>query len=207
MLSRFWYRSRQTPHTTSQPTIVHGIPARRPSAMNLIQQRRRRDESSHFPSPSSFRFENIMAAVETQEFQSSIDAIAVLYAKSCMSLANAHDAHRPPHVDESAFTSRPGRTLSIVPEANSSGETSDSDDGQRARNEDPRSVDRENSQRQIAISSIPGLRRLTRPCEPIVSLSDRETDTGYRPGGDGPRIFRNAGEEKVGGVSGSRQGR
>jgi len=171
MYLRFWHKARPTPHPVSEPVVVHGLPARQPSAVDTIHQRRHAG-SAQLPLPSSFRFENIIAAIDTPDFQSSINAIAVVCAKSRMSLADAHDSHRLPHVGDVVSRHRPGRTLSIVPEANSSSEASGSDDGRKVRDNAPHPVNQENiRRRQIPISSIPGLRRLSVSCEPVLGLS------------------------------------
>ena len=177
MYLRFWFKARSTPHPGNQPVTIYGRPGKSASTMDFIRQRRQAG-SAHMPQPSSFRFDDIMSAVETQDFRSSIDAIAVICAKSRMSLADAHEMHRTPHICESNHRPRPARALSIVPEVNSSSEASTSDDGQDTRRSDDSRI-RSNSCREISISSVPGLRKLSVKCQPIVGLSGHSHPAGW----------------------------
>lgn len=95
--------------------------------MPLLRQRTTPTKS--LPPVASFAFADILRAADGPSFQSAIDGIAEIAAKSRMSLADEYASHMPPLGTITAATptavrtqlSRPGRrrALTSVPEASS----------------------------------------------------------------------------------------
>lgn len=154
----------------SQPVTLHT------SARSILSSLERRygppvSAAARLPPPSSFAFVNLMSAIDSEDIQSSIDAIGEICARSSLSLADAHDAHRPPLGE---ITTRPRLTkmLTSVPEVNSSSE------GPSPREEvdlmDDTSTQWLNpaaAPRHISLSNISGLARLKVSCTPTIELS------------------------------------
>lgn len=87
------------------------------------------DNRIHLPPIALFSFASTVDAVDSDGFQSAIDAIAALCANSSLSLANAYDAHLPPQGEIGVRSQRPWlpRVLTAVPEAGSSSGSSSLD--------------------------------------------------------------------------------
>lgn len=159
-----------TATTANHPTLVRAF-VRHNMPSNGRQQRHCVIQSSALPNSSSFTFASILDSVDSGELERSLDAIAQLCASSSLSLAGAHHVHRAPLAD---LQTRPklARTLTTVPEANSSSEGISVRDECDFGYEEPLDwPDEETVSRKVALSSIPGLGRLTLSCRPVIGIS------------------------------------
>jgi len=153
-----------------KPVIVHLNATARLASLER-QHGPPRSPNSRLPAPTSFAFLNLMSAIDSQDIQRALDAIGEICAKSSLSLANAHEAHRPP-LGEITTRPRLTKTLTSVPEVNSSSEglspreELDLMDDRSSQWLDPAAISR-----QISLSSIPGLAKLKVYCKPVVGLS------------------------------------
>ncbi|KAL8790142.1 MAG: hypothetical protein Q9195_006522 [Heterodermia aff. obscurata] len=88
--------SDNVPSTSSQPVLVKSYSAPESSQKpNMGKRRKPSVETSELPSPESFSFQDILREIDP-EIQVSIDAIAEVYGRSKLSLADEYGSHRPP---------------------------------------------------------------------------------------------------------------
>lgn len=153
------------------PVLVRAHTAKRPTQM-ARHKYTKRPEPAIYPSPNLFRFDSILGAIESAELQKSLDAIALVCAKSKYSLADAYSAHRPP-LGEIPVRPRLIKKLSVVPEVNSSSEESTPNTGWRDLDQQQTTewVVKDAVGRQVQLSSIRGLGRFQLSQAPLVGLS------------------------------------
>ena len=88
--------SDSVPSTSTQPVLVKSYSGPESSRKASMGKRRNASvESSELPSPESFSFQDILREIDP-EIQVSIDAIAEIYGRSKLSLADEYGSHRPP---------------------------------------------------------------------------------------------------------------
>lgn len=84
------------PSTSTQPVLVKSYSAPESSPKPSMGKRRKPSvETSELPSPESFSFQDILREIDP-EIQVSINAIAEIYGRSKLSLADEYGSHRPP---------------------------------------------------------------------------------------------------------------
>ena len=88
--------SGSVPSTSTEPVLVKSYTTPETSQKASMGKRKKPSvESSELPSPESFSFQEILKEIDP-EIQISIDAIAEIYGRSKLSLADEYGSHRPP---------------------------------------------------------------------------------------------------------------
>lgn len=115
---------------SSQPVLVRAYSGPSPSSTKDSEMRRKRqsvsnDPSSALPSLSSFSFQDILKEIDT-EINPAVDAIAEIFGRSKLSLADEYSSHLPPqgeltfpatHDQNEVLESIPNARLETVEEA------------------------------------------------------------------------------------------
>ncbi|KAF2220773.1 hypothetical protein BDZ85DRAFT_31147 [Elsinoe ampelina] len=158
------------------PVLVKPHPNLQTPPMGRHQHIKRPD-SLPYPSPTLYRFNSIVDAIESAELERSINAIAIICARSKYSLADAHASHRPP---QGEISPRPRLTkkLSIVPEVNSSSEESAPNTGWRELDQQQTTqwAERSATARKMHLSALSSLRRFQIAQVPMVGVSKPSTE-------------------------------